>query len=345
MNPWTVLGLEPGADRDAIRRAYAQLLKTTNPEEDPEGFRVLRAAYEQVLDRAAPPVRVPEHVPEPVPPEPDADPEIDDLNRRWQALMAGFAPGARPDPAALAELLEAPAMERVAIRAQVEGHVAHLIASNLPLADALVAPAIAGFGWGHTHSADRGDPAVNHILARDVHLHPSQVGLLRPRQEATETEDSQAAGIGGQLLVAFFLMFVIRFLWTVTSDDPPKSAALPLPIGAGIALPITPKRWFQGQRLTGIDRKEFQMTVEADVVINPDGSPRTCQVLGSIPDDFAEASCDLIMAHSKFSPADPSAPATLRLTRVVLNWDEAPNAAGTYLPTLESAGSLASSPQ
>ncbi len=51
MNPWTVLGLPPGADRDAIRRAYARKLKGVNPEDDPEGFMALRAAHDAALQQ------------------------------------------------------------------------------------------------------------------------------------------------------------------------------------------------------------------------------------------------------------------------------------------------------
>lgn len=51
MNPWTVLGLKPGADRAEIRRAYARLLKTTNPEDDPEGFMRLREAHDAALNQ------------------------------------------------------------------------------------------------------------------------------------------------------------------------------------------------------------------------------------------------------------------------------------------------------
>ncbi|WP_026517866.1 hypothetical protein [Butyrivibrio sp. MC2021] len=44
---WGVLGIEPTKDKDVITKAYRSELKKTNPEDDPEGFKRLRAAYEQ----------------------------------------------------------------------------------------------------------------------------------------------------------------------------------------------------------------------------------------------------------------------------------------------------------
>lgn len=49
MNIWTILNIEPTTDKKRIRQAYAQALKLTNPEDDPEGFAKLRQAYEEAL--------------------------------------------------------------------------------------------------------------------------------------------------------------------------------------------------------------------------------------------------------------------------------------------------------
>lgn len=47
------LGLPDDADERAIKRAYAQRLKTTRPDEDPEGFQRLHAAYRTALQVCA----------------------------------------------------------------------------------------------------------------------------------------------------------------------------------------------------------------------------------------------------------------------------------------------------
>ena len=44
--PWNALGLDGPADLGAVKHAYAQKLKLTHPEEDPEGFQQLHAAYQ-----------------------------------------------------------------------------------------------------------------------------------------------------------------------------------------------------------------------------------------------------------------------------------------------------------
>lgn len=86
--PWAELGMAEAGDRRAIKRAYAQRLKSCRPEDDSEGFARLRQAYETALAWAendvatpvapppvlepAPPRQTPEFdVPEPDTPEPD----------------------------------------------------------------------------------------------------------------------------------------------------------------------------------------------------------------------------------------------------------------------------------
>jgi len=48
---WAVLEIEPTTDKRAVKKAYAKKLKKTNPEENPDEFKTLRAAYEILLNR------------------------------------------------------------------------------------------------------------------------------------------------------------------------------------------------------------------------------------------------------------------------------------------------------
>jgi curved DNA-binding protein CbpA len=47
-DPYTVLGVPPDADDDAVRRRYLELARTFPPEQHPEKFAAVRAAYDQV---------------------------------------------------------------------------------------------------------------------------------------------------------------------------------------------------------------------------------------------------------------------------------------------------------
>lgn len=53
MNIWEELGIAPTADLREIKRAYAQRLKQTHPEDDPAGFQRLREAFEIAKGHAA----------------------------------------------------------------------------------------------------------------------------------------------------------------------------------------------------------------------------------------------------------------------------------------------------
>ena len=49
---FSILGIDPVKDENAIRDAYRQRLTQTNPEDDPQGFMRLRGAYERALTYA-----------------------------------------------------------------------------------------------------------------------------------------------------------------------------------------------------------------------------------------------------------------------------------------------------
>ena len=65
MNPYEVLGIEEGAEKAQIKRAYFRLLREHSPEQDPEGFAQIREAYEQLTNAeegaGAPSLPLPNH--------------------------------------------------------------------------------------------------------------------------------------------------------------------------------------------------------------------------------------------------------------------------------------------
>ncbi|WP_281837940.1 J domain-containing protein, partial [Cardiobacterium hominis] len=49
MTCWQTLGIAPTSDEAAIKQAYAARIREHRPDRDPEGFRAVRAAYEEAL--------------------------------------------------------------------------------------------------------------------------------------------------------------------------------------------------------------------------------------------------------------------------------------------------------
>ena len=54
-DPYRVLGVQPGASPEAIRSAYFELVRAHPPEREPEAFKTVRAAYEQLSEQLSAP--------------------------------------------------------------------------------------------------------------------------------------------------------------------------------------------------------------------------------------------------------------------------------------------------
>jgi hypothetical protein len=180
---WEVLGIEQTRDRDVIRRAYAAALKATNPEDKPEEFKLLRFAYERALAFAAAktPVSIapiPAPAPSPAtnvvepeiagPPDPvqllaNACDALEHMVRLGTASPAELA-------AALAEIFALPAFQLVGTQARTEQWLLHLLIRNVPRSDALLATAIAQFGWRANVIGRRDAAMVWQVLKRSDDL-------------------------------------------------------------------------------------------------------------------------------------------------------------------------------
>ncbi|QDU98741.1 J domain-containing protein [Lignipirellula cremea] len=51
--PYEVLGIDPSADAAAVRARYLELVRAFPPEQSPEKFSEIRAAYDQLQDPVA----------------------------------------------------------------------------------------------------------------------------------------------------------------------------------------------------------------------------------------------------------------------------------------------------
>ena len=107
MNCWEILGIAETSEEGKIQEAYRQKLPGFHPEEDPEGFRRLRGAFEEALQAAAA-LRASQEMPEGKAKEVDMldNREIRDFLKEAEKIYGNYA--LRISPGEWEKLLSSP---------------------------------------------------------------------------------------------------------------------------------------------------------------------------------------------------------------------------------------------
>lgn len=132
---WTLLGISPTNDKAAITAAYRDRLRSVHPEEHPDAFMALRAAYEEALTLADVPV--------------DGVSVDDSPLGQWTAQLRALYDDfpARIDPSQWEALLQSDVCVAIDMRAQAEEALLKFLMENFFLPQNVWQVLDAAFSW------------------------------------------------------------------------------------------------------------------------------------------------------------------------------------------------------
>jgi hypothetical protein len=201
---WAILGIEPTTDVSAIRRAYAQALRQTNPDEDPAGFAQLRQAYEIALARARTASAAPADTTPALAASDGESPaveahdaadsapsDLDQLRFAFVSLQKALAAPESPDPETLRSLLDtclqSPALENLTLQIEFESVLVRVFLQYQARVAPLLETIIQRWSWRERGRAV--GAGISTLIAQaDDARHLGQVRLSFPRTYSALTQ-------------------------------------------------------------------------------------------------------------------------------------------------------------